>query len=451
MKIPNFEDFNSSNCKPRSLEIHYPDFYKMIVENYHCDTWNENLYWYYNNLTDYPRCRTCGSKTKFINLKEGYREYCSKKCSNSDPSKKELTKQTCIVKYGGVAPACSKEVRNKMEETNLERFGVVNAMQNEEISSRSQQTREELYGGCGNASKKSQKLYKETMLKKYGVDNPMKSEDIQESFKNNLFEKYGVDSTWKIQSVQDKIVQTCLERYGKERYNNPEKIKHTMLSEYGAEGNFGRECVREKSLQTCIERYGDAHYNNQDKHKQTLMERYGVENIMQIPGVLDKHKNSLIERYGVENVMQIPGVLDKINQTKRLNNTFNTSQIEELFKIYLDSNNIEYEYQYKCDRYPFNCDFYIKEYDLFIEIQANWCHGKHPYDPEKDNEIVRIWKNKNTKYYNNAIETWTIRDVKKRNIAKENNLNYLEIFSNNIDEVIYEYTKAIDKFRLGSE
>ena len=451
MKYPKQEDLNSSNCKKRSIEVHYPDFYKYIIENYNCETWNENLYWFYKDLKEHPVCPVCGKPTQFINVKEGYRVYCSKKCSNSGPSKKELTKQTCIVKYGGVAPACSKEVQKKMKETNLEKYGVENAMQNEEVSNRSQQTREELYGGCGNASKKSQKLYKETLLKKYGVDNPMKSEDIQESFKNNLFEKYGVDSTWKIQSVQDKIVQTCLERYGKERYNNPEKIKHTMLSEYGAEGNFGRECVREKSLQTCIERYGDAHYNNEDKHKQTLIERYGVENIMQIPGVLDKHKNSLIERYGVKNVMQIPGVLDKINQTKRLNNTFNTSRIEELFKIYLDSNNIEYEYQYKCDRYPFNCDFYIKEYDLFIEIQANWCHGKHPYDPEKDNEVVKIWKNKNTKYYNNAIETWTIRDVKKRNIAKENNLNYLEIFSNNIDEVIYEYTKAIDKFRLGSE
>lgn len=428
MKYPKQEDLNSNNCKKRSIEIHYPDFYKYIIENYNCDTWNENLYWFYKGLKEHPVCPICGKPTRFINVKEGYRVYCSKKCSNSDPSKKELTKQTCMTKYGGVAPACSKEVRDKMEKANLERFGVVNAMQNKEVSNRSQQTREELYGGCGNASKKSQKRYKETLLKKYGVDNPMKSENIQESFKNSLFEKYGVNSTWKIQNIQDKIIQTCLERYGKERYNNPEKIKHTMLSEYGVEGNFGRECVREKSLKTCIERYGDAHYNNQDKHKQTLTERYEV-----------------------KNVMQIPGVLDKINQTKRLNNTFNTSQIEELFKIYLDSNNIKYEYQYKCDRYPFNCDFYIKEYDLFIEIQANWCHGKHPYDPEKDNEIVKIWRNKNTKYYNNAIETWTIRDVKKRNIAKENNLNYLEIFSNNIDEVIHEYTEAINKFRLGGK
>lgn len=169
MTYPKQEDLNSSNCKKRSIEIHYPDFYKYIIENYNCETWNENLYWFYKGLKEHPVCPVCGKPTQFINVKEGYRVYCSKKCSNSDSSKKELTKQTCIVKYGGVAPACSKEVRNKMEETNLERFGVVNAMQNEGVSSRSQQTREELYGGCGNASKKSQKLYKETLLKNMNV------------------------------------------------------------------------------------------------------------------------------------------------------------------------------------------------------------------------------------------------------------------------------------------
>lgn len=36
-------------------------------------------------------------------------------------------------------------------------------------------------------------------------------------------------------------------------------------------------------------------------------------------------------------------------------------------------------------------------------------------------------------YYNNAITTWTIRDVNKRNIAKNNNLNWIEFW--NIDEL----------------
>ena len=44
--------------------------------------------------------------------------------------------------------------------------------------------------------------------------------------------------------------------------------------------------------------------------------------------------------------------------------------------------------------------------------------------PDIDNlEELEYWKSKNTKFYDNAITTWTIRDVEKRKIAKNNKLN----------------------------
>ena len=55
-----------------------------------------------------------------------------------------------------------------------------------------------------------------------------------------------------------------------------------------------------------------------------------------------------------------------------------------------------------------------------------------PYVDE-DITILNLWKNKNLSYYDNAITTWTIRDVNKRNIAKQNNLNFIEIW--NIEEL----------------
>ena len=80
--------------------------------------------------------------------------------------------------------------------------------------------------------------------------------------------------------------------------------------------------------------------------------------------------------------------------------------------------------------YPYNCDFYIKSLDLYIELQGTWVHGSEPYNPENPEhiKIVEFWKSKNTKFYNKAIEIWTIRDVEKRKIASENNLNYIEVF-----------------------
>ena len=48
-------------------------------------------------------------------------------------------------------------------------------------------------------------------------------------------------------------------------------------------------------------------------------------------------------------------------------------------------------------------------------------------------ELLESWKGKNKEYYNNAINTWSVRDVNKRNIAVQNNLNYIEFW--NINEL----------------
>ena len=46
---------------------------------------------------------------------------------------------------------------------------------------------------------------------------------------------------------------------------------------------------------------------------------------------------------------------------------------------------------------------------------------------------LKEWKQKaeTSKFYQNAIITWTISDIKKRNTAKENNLNYIELWDLN--------------------
>ena len=92
------------------------------------------------------------------------------------------------------------------------------------------------------------------------------------------------------------------------------------------------------------------------------------------------------------------------------------------------------------NRYPFVCDFYIPSLDLFIEYQGSMFHNKRPYlGTEEDLKEVEEIKQKSEKRkqitgkkktrYDSLIETWTIRDVSKRETAKKNNLNYLEFFT----------------------
>ena len=93
--------------------------------------------------------------------------------------------------------------------------------------------------------------------------------------------------------------------------------------------------------------------------------------------------------------------------------------------------------QYKDkERYPYFCDFYIPELDLFLELNGTWTHGNHPYDmnSKEDNSILNIWKEKSKEHpmYLAAIKTWVVSDVNKRNKAKENHLNFKEVW--NLDE-----------------
>lgn len=126
---------------------------------------------------------------------------------------------------------------------------------------------------------------------------------------------------------------------------------------------------------------------------------------------------------------------DKSNESKRSNNTFNSSKPEiEMYKVLCEKygkNNILRNYK-DSRRYPFYCDFYIKSLDKFIELNLHWTHGSQPYVESDDFCIKQLknWqeKSKTSQFYKNAIETWTVRDVEKQRIAKENHLNYEVIY-----------------------
>jgi len=141
------------------------------------------------------------------------------------------------------------------------------------------------------------------------------------------------------------------------------------------------------------------------------------------------------QRYGVDHVSQTLEWKQKHYETQKANNTFNTSQPEEevyllLIKKFGKRNVLR---QYRSEFYPFNCDFYIKSLDLYIEFQGSWTHYKEPFSLWNYQHLnkLREWKYKSqySEYYKEAIRTWTIRDPIKRKIAKKNKLKWAEFFT----------------------
>lgn len=125
---------------------------------------------------------------------------------------------------------------------------------------------------------------------------------------------------------------------------------------------------------------------------------------------------------------------NSINDVMRQNNSFNKSDSEDKYYLQLVNKYGKDDVirWYSDERYPFVCDFYIPSEDKFIELNKHWTHGGHLFDELSLEDISKLeyWEEmaKTSKYYKNAIYTWTILDVKKNKIAKENNLNYEVIY-----------------------
>lgn len=128
-------------------------------------------------------------------------------------------------------------------------------------------------------------------------------------------------------------------------------------------------------------------------------------------------------------------ILEKRYSTYKQNNSFNFSKPEQDTKRLLKLKFNDIQHQYRSKEYPFNCDFYIPSLDLYIELNFHWTHGGRAFDENDESCIEQLhrWqeKAKTSKFYKNAIETWTIRDTKKRQCAIDNKLNWLSFYSRN--------------------
>ena len=280
---------------------------------------------------------------------------------------------------------------------------------------------------------------KKTNLERYGVEYPLQSQEIHQKTINtgNANGSYFIG--------RQKQKKTLLIKYGDENYNNSKKCSETRKKKYS--DPVVREAFKAKQRKTCLERYGDEHYNNAIQTEKTNLKRYGVKNVSYLSEVKEKiSKNARITRIKnhttaaecMADPLKRKAFTSKVYTTKKKNNTFNTSKPEQQIKSLLEQKFPDLQYQYKSEEYPFNCDFYIPSKQLYIEYQGTWSHGKKKYEgTEDDLALVTKWTAKDTKYYKQALYVWTELDPKKRQIAKDNNLNWIEFF--NMDQFMKWY------------
>lgn len=286
------------------------------------------------------------------------------------------------------------------------------------------------------------KLGFKTCMERYGVNSNLKIPEVRESIDAKWKERYG-GNPLSSEEIRAKARKTCVEKYGVESPGKasqlPQFIKkreNTCLQKYGVKHQFSSEEIQEKSNKTCLKKYGVnstaevAKLNaTKEKMKATCTKLYGASSF------LASEQGKLVRK----NTLEI--WKEHRFETMRKNKTFNTSKPEERVFESLKAVFPEVIRQYRSEKFPWACDFYIPTEDLYIDFNGHWTHGSEPFNDTNSRHLVKIneWKTKDTKFYENAIYVWSELDVKKRQVAKDNGIKRLEFFT---EDSVYNWLKV---------
>lgn len=202
MDITFFTTDNKSGYKTNEkwLSKNHPDLYKQIFD--YASTipfelnFKEKIWFFFNKLTERPKCKTCGNEIKFRNrFDKPYGEFCTLDCINTNKTEMlSRIKKSFNEKYGIDYYPQHSDFIKKQKKTKLEKYGNENYTNYE----KGMQTKLEKYGNFTNLKK-----IEETCLKKYGAKSYVESE----SFKNKAFENFKfIYKKLNIIKVKDKIV-----------------------------------------------------------------------------------------------------------------------------------------------------------------------------------------------------------------------------------------------------
>jgi hypothetical protein len=216
--------------------------------------------------------------------------------------------------------------------------------------------------------------------------------------------------------------------------------KARMFTKYCCESCGARsEETTKKKKETQLKNWGTENCYDSDKYKQLMTEKYGVEYIWQREDIKEKKKEKCLQKYGCEYPTQNEEIKQKVWETTKQNSTPRTSNEENQIYQWLLELGYNVNRFYKSDNYPFNCDFYLPDYDLYIEYQGSFYHNKRSFlntpDDKKEleeynikiNDILQKDPNKNPKL-KGVVDTWAVRDVYKRQYCLNNNIKFLELY-----------------------
>ena len=318
----------------------------------------ELLYLINNSFKEPLSCPICNQPRKFLTYKRGYNLTCGNRCCVDKIGKINRDK-TILDKYGIINTFQNENIKEKIKQTNLERYGTSNPMQLGEIKEK----------------------IKQTNLEKYGVENVSQSKDIQKRKEVTSLKNFGVKYHSELQEQKVKLSKIAIENFQENGDDILSKRVVTNLDKYGVESAMQLNETIEKAKVTNLDRYGEEFPSQsdkiKDKIKQTNLKKYGVEYAMQNPIIFDRQQKS---SYKLKEYVFPSGRIEKIQG-------YEDRGLDLLLENYKDAdiiiNNTEIskcigkiEYSYQGKSHTYYPDIYIKSINKVIEVKSEYTYNK---------------------------------------------------------------------------
>jgi SepF-like predicted cell division protein (DUF552 family) len=199
-----------------------PDVYAWVLKA-QAPTLAEQIYCRLHDLEQAPAtCNHCGKPfSKFRGLAKGYQPFCSMKCAveykRANDVYAEITKkikQTSLERYGVENPFQAEEVKTKTKATMLERYGASHQMQSTDIKAKVRATCEARYGVKHHlASPVVRAKVKQTNMKRYGVENPFQAEEVKAKVKAKNLLIFDVEHSSQRPEVKQRVAKKARARF----------------------------------------------------------------------------------------------------------------------------------------------------------------------------------------------------------------------------------------------
>lgn len=387
----NTEIYLKSGYSISLLKKHHLEFYNELINiplfknnDFH---WKKMIYYILNDLHELQLCKICQkNEAVFKGINIGYSRCCSVLCSRRDPVWKKKSKQnvdyekrtklfkkTFLEKYGVENPSQLQEIKNKKKDTCFKNYGYDHPLKIPKIKKIVSQKNSEI-------SEQTQNKIKETCIKKYGVEHYSKTKEYKEyisslwddkdyrQFRIQKIKQFFIDNPEQREIIGQRTKEywanlppddrkefgKLMQRIQREIHSNIKKSKEITNKQ---KQSLIKNCPEEILIELNIKR---TDINAANKIRQYYMEigtlqKYGVKSVFELSDIQTKAKNTIQEKYGVENISQHTMFKYKLNE-KSLNN------INEIFSRNFNILNISKD----------NDDYK----NSFIELQCLDCNYK---------------------------------------------------------------------------